>query len=96
MKNCRIRHTYGEDDEEDANLLEEEAVSLASAALREGQASGTTLETNLSQVVSVPENASVTLGGKKCIWCGSNTHSCKTHKDCPHNPRNVANSVQDI
>ena len=93
MKNCRIRHTYGEDDEEEANLLEEEAVSLASAALREGLGSGTTLGTNSSEVVDVPENASVTLGGKKCKWCGSNTHSRKTHKDCPHNPRNVVNSV---
>lgn len=93
MKNCRIRHTYGEDDEEEANLLEEEAVSLASAALREGLASGTTLEANSSEVVDVPEKATVTLGGKKCKWCGSNTHSRKTHKDCPHNPRNVVNSV---
>ena len=93
MKNCRIRHTYGEDDEEEANLLEEEAVSLASAALREGLASGTTLEANSSEVVDVPENATVTLEGKKCKWCGTNTHSRKTHKDCPHNPRNVVNSV---
>ena len=93
MKNCQIRHTYGDDDEEEANLLEEEAVSSASAALREGLACGTTCKTNSCEVVDVPENASVTLGGRKYKWCGSNTHSHRTHNDCPHNPRNVVNSV---
>ena len=44
-------------------------------------------------VVDPPETATVTLGGKKCKWCGSTTHSRKSHKDCPHNPKNVSNST---
>ena len=69
------------------DLLEEEAVLLAQNAVNEGLVSGT--EITSGPVPDAPESAVVTLGGKNCKWCGSTTHSCKTHTDCPHNPRNA-------
>lgn len=90
VKSCRIRHTYGE--EEESNVLEEEAVLLAENAVRNGVEQGTAPQIP-DHEIDAPESAEVTLGGKKCKWCGSTTHSRKTHKDCPHNPKNAPNST---
>jgi len=35
--------------------------------------------------VAAPEGAEVEVGGKSCQWCGSRTHSRRSHKDCPTN-----------
>lgn len=89
VKSCQIRHTYGEDDE--ANLLEEEAILVAENAVQAGSECDITVPGD--HVVDPPETATVTLGGKKCKWCGSTTHSRKTHKDCPHNPKYAPTST---
>ena len=93
MKRCRIRHTYGEEKEEES-ISSEEALQIAQDAVSEGAADGccTMPETSVKDVAPAPENAVVTLGGKNCKWCGSSTHSRKTHKDCPHNPKNASSS----
>ena len=88
MKNCRIRHTYGEDEDVDDNRSEEEAAMLAEQAL----ACYTVPACNTVPAVEAPERAVVTIGGAKCKWCGSSTHSRKNHKDCPYNPNNKPNS----
>lgn len=84
VKNCRIQHTYGEDAEDD--LVEEEAVLLTESAVRDGSATGITLP---DTAMPAPHGAVVEVGGKKCKWCGSNTHSRKSHKDCPYNKLKV-------
>lgn len=93
MKNCRIRHTYGEEEEE-VGVSEEEALQIARDAVGEETADGchTMPGTSAHDVAAAPENSVVTLGGKKCKWCGSSTHSRKTHKDCPHNSNNASSS----
>lgn len=75
VKNCRIQHTY-----------EEEAVLLTESAVRDGSATGITLP---DTAMPAPHGAVVEVGGKKCKWCGSNTHSRKSHKDCPYNKLKV-------
>ena len=40
------------------------------------------------EVVAAPKNAIVSISGKACKWCGSKTHSQRSHKDCPYNPKN--------
>ena len=75
----------------EANLLEEEAILVAENAVQAGSEIDTTLPGD--HVVNPPETATVTLGGKKCKWCGSTTHSRKSHKDCPQNPKNVPTST---
>ena len=47
---------------------------------------------SVEDIAAARENSVVTLGGKNCKWCGSSTHSRKTHKDCPHNPKNASSS----
>lgn len=84
VKNCRIQHTYGEDAEDD--LVEEEAVLLTDSAVRDGSATGITLP---DTAMPAPHGAVVEVGGKKCKWCASNTHSRKSHKDCPYNKLKV-------
>ena len=96
MKRCRIRHTYGEEEEEEEEegISEEEALQIAQDAVSEGATHGchTLPETSVQDVAAAPENSVVTLGRKNCKWCGSSTHSRKTHKDCPHNPKNASSS----
>ena len=83
VKNCQIQHSYGE--EVDNNLVEEEALKLTQSAINEGSATGVIL----SDVdAPAPEGAVVEVGGKKSKWCGSNTHTRRSHKDCPHNDNN--------
>ena len=93
MKRCRIRHTYGEEEEEEG-ISEEEALQIAQDAVSEGAADGccTMPETSVQDIAAALENSVVTLGGKKCKRCGSSTDSRKTHKDCPHNPKNASSS----
>ena len=93
MKRCRIRHTYA-DEEEEEGISEEAALHIAQDAVSEGATDGcrTMPETSVQDVAAAPENSVVTLGGKNCKWCGSSTHSRKTHKDCPHNPKNASSS----
>ena len=88
-----IRHTYGEEEEEEG-ISEEEALQIAQDATCEVGADGchTMPGTSAQDVAAAPENSVLTLGGKKCKWCGSSTHSRKTHKDCPHNPKNAPSS----
>ena len=92
VKNCQIRHTYGEQEEEEAGISEGEALLMVQNAVREGIPDGcsTAPEISANDIAAAPENSVVTLGGKKCKWCGSSTHSRKTHKDCPHNPKNAS------
>ncbi|KAJ7394582.1 hypothetical protein OS493_000400 [Desmophyllum pertusum] len=92
VKSCRIRQTYGE--EEESNVLEEEAVLLAENAVRNGVEQGTAPQIP-DHEVDAPESAEVTLGGTKCKWCGSTTHSRKMHKDCPRNPKIAPNSTSE-
>ena len=80
VKNCRIRHSYGDDDEEDP-CIEEEAVLLTETAI----ADGTARPPPTLQSVAAPEGANLEFGGKACKWCGSRTHMRKSHKDCPFN-----------
>lgn len=93
VKNCRIRHTYGEEEEE-AGISEEEALVITQNAVHEGIPDGCRMapETSASHIAAAPENSDITLGGKKCKWCGRSTHSRKNHKDCPHNPKNAPSS----
>ena len=66
MKRCRIRHTYG-DEEEEEGILEEEALQIAQDAISEGAADGccTMPGTSVQDVAAAPENSAVALGGKK-------------------------------
>ena len=89
MKNCQIRHTYGEDEDEDR--MEAEAICLAENAVRDGLGGMPTIPEGTA--VAAPESAIVTVGGKKCKWYHSSTHVRRNHKDCPHNPKNLANSM---
>ena len=90
MKNCQIRHTYGVEKEEAG--ISEEVLLMVQNAVREGIPDGcrTAPEISANDIAAAPENSVVTLGGKKCKWCGSSTHSRKTHKDCLHNPKNAS------
>ena len=81
VKNCQIQHSYGE--EVDNDLVEEEALQLTQSAINEGSATGVILS---DVEAPAPEGAVVEVG--KCKWCGSNTHTRRSHKDCPHNKNN--------
>ena len=80
MKNCQIRHTYG-DEEEDEACTEEDALLLTESAIADGIARP---PPELAPV-PVPEGATLEVGGKCCKWCGSTTHFRKSHRDCPFN-----------
>lgn len=83
VKSLRIRHTYGEEDE--TEMLEEEAMRHAERAIQNGDTpEGPNIPT---EAVAAPENAVVSISGKACKWCGSKTHSRRSHKDCPYNPK---------
>lgn len=79
-----LQHTYGEEAEDD--LVAEEAMQLTEAAIQDGSAQNVILP---QEVEPAPEGAVVDLGGKKCKWCGSTSHSRKSHKDCPYNKQNT-------
>lgn len=70
-------------------LVEEEAVELAEATINDGSAAGVILP---DDVAPAPEGAVAEVGGKSCKWCGSTTHSHRSHKDCPHNKSNSSES----
>lgn len=57
VKSCQIRHTYGEDEE--SNLLEEEAILVSENAVQAGVECDTTVHRD--HVVDPPETATVTL-----------------------------------
>ena len=84
VKSCRIRHTCGE--EEDANLLEEEAALVAENAIRE-RVQGGVPELPTVRIVETLESAVVTLPGKHCKWCGSASQSRKRTKTAPTTPK---------
>lgn len=73
MKSLRIRHTYGEEDE--TEMLEEEAMRHAERAIQNGDTPGPNFPT---EAVAAPENAVVSISGKTCKWCGSKT-TAKNH-----------------
>ena len=87
MKNCQIQHSYGE--EVDNDLVEEEALQLTQSAIKEGSVTGVILS---GLEAPTPEGAVVEVESKKCKWCGSNTHTRRSHKDCPHNKNNSQDS----
>ena len=64
--------------------MEDEAVALAENAVREGLECEPAVQ---EEQVDAPETAIVTIGGKTCKWCGSTSHSRRSHKDCPHNKK---------
>lgn len=65
MKSLRIRHIYGEEDE--TEMLEEEAMRHAERAIQNGDTSeGPSFPT---EAVAAPENAVVSISGKTCKWC---------------------------
>lgn len=80
IKNCQIRHTYG-DEEDDEAYNEESALLLTEKAI----ANGSARPPPVLAPVPAPEGANVEVGGKSCKWCGSRTHLRKSHKDCPYN-----------
>lgn len=41
-----------------------------------------------------PKNVQVSLGGKGCKKCGSLTHQCSSHMDCPFNKRRQTEAVK--
>ena len=81
VKNCQIRHSYG--DEEDDLVNEEEAILVTQTAI----ADGTARPAPVLEEVAAPEGAEVEVGGKSCKWCGSQTHLRRSHKDCPANKK---------
>lgn len=66
VKNCRIRHTYGEEEKE-ADISEEEALVITQNAVHEGIPVGCRMaqETSVSHVPVASENSDIMLGGKK-------------------------------
>lgn len=84
VKKCQIQHTYGEDVEDD--LVEEKAVLLTESAINDGTATALIIP---NTITPAPNGAVVEVGGKKCKWCASTTHSRKSHKDCPYNNSRV-------
>lgn len=83
MKNCQIRHSYGNEEDSDA-INEEQAILITQAAISDG----TVQPPPPLEEVAAPEGAEVKFGGRACKWCGSKTHSRSSAKDCPSNARN--------
>lgn len=83
IKNCQIRHTYGEDEDEEVGYYEDDALMITERAIANGSAT----RSPVLAPVPAPEGANVEVGGKSCNWCGSKTHLRKSHKDCPYNKR---------
>ncbi|KAK3732460.1 hypothetical protein QZH41_014903, partial [Actinostola sp. cb2023] len=82
-KSCQIRHTYGEDDDE--QVLEEDVLlRLTERAIEDGTAPTLRL---VDSAVLAPEGATVSIGGKRCKSCGSTSHMRSSHKDCPNNKK---------
>ena len=83
IKNCQIRYTYGEDEDEEEGYNEDDALMITERAIANGSARWSPV----LAPVPAPEGANVEVGGKSCNWCGSKTHLQKSHKDCPYNKR---------
>ena len=81
VQRLQIRHSYGDNDDEEELLSEETAVHVTQAALAGGTAPALPVLVN----VPAPNGAQVEIGGKKCKWCGSSSHLRKSHRDCPYN-----------
>lgn len=81
----QIRHSYGNDGDEEEPLSEEIAVRVTQAAL----ADGTAPALPVLEDVPAPNGAEIQIGGKKCKWCGSTSHLRKSHKDCPYNSSQI-------
>ena len=65
VKNCQIRHTYGEE-EEDAGISVEEAIVITENAISEGNDCQTVPDMSAQDITAAPANSIVTLGGKNC------------------------------
>lgn len=65
VKNCQIRHTYGEE-EEDAGISVEGAIVIAENAISEGNDCQTVPDMSAQDITAAPANSIVTLGGKNC------------------------------
>jgi len=72
-KRLQLTHTYGDDDEEEL-LDENEARNMTENAIKNGTAPRLTVP---DVPIDAPEGAAVTIGGKRCKWCNSTTHSRK-------------------
>ena len=81
VQRLQIRHSYGDNDDEEEPLSEETAVHVTQAALADGTAPALPVLVN----VPAPNGAQVENGGKRCKWCGSSSHLRKSHRDCPYN-----------
>lgn len=81
VQRLQIRHSYGDNDDEEEPLSEETAVHVTQAALAGGTAPALPVLVN----VPAPNGAQVEIGGKRCKWCGSSSHLRKSHRDCPYN-----------
>lgn len=78
-------HTYGDEgSDDDVDIDEEDVLRITENAIAEGTAPS--LRVPVVQT-DLPEGATLDIGGRKCKHCGSTTHSRKSHKDCPHNPK---------
>ena len=82
VKRLQIRHSYGDDDDdEDPSLSEDMATAVTEAAM----ANGTAPTAPVLDPVLAPAGVEVDVGGKKCKWCGSTTHQRKSHEDYSYN-----------
>ena len=59
VKNCQIRHTYGEE-EEDAGISAEEATVIAENAISEGSDCRTVPDMSAQDITAAPANSIVT------------------------------------
>ena len=84
MKNCQIRHSYGDDNDDDVDINEQDAVLLTEQAIANGTAQSAP---QCDQPAPAPREADVLIGGKSCKSCGSTSHVRKSHRDCPFNDK---------
>ena len=83
MKRQHIVHSYGEDEDEwDTVELQTELEQH----MRDG-----TVPHHVPPQVPKPDGVDVLLGGKKCK-CGSTTHQCISHRECPLNKKKTSKS----
>ena len=83
MKRQSIRHTYG-DDEDDEIIDSTEREKHTQEGIAAGIAKGPVIPSTLS-----PPSAQVDveIGGRGCRKCGSMSHQRSSHRDCPYNKK---------
>ena len=82
MKRQSIKHTYGDDeDDEIINSAEREK------EVQESIRSGTAQAPVVPRARGVSDHVDVEIGGKGCKKCGSLSHQRSSHRDCPFNKK---------